>query len=321
MKEKDKKNKTLGALITATGATTGAAIGGHVGIKKMKKVYKKSEEIGKKTSENIDKMGKDVDALIRLRKDPDISKNPEMVKGIDKRLQEKMERIDNDILRYDNTTKKTIKMGNKKFWKSLGTGAAIGAGVGFGVAVGAKAIKKHKNKDMEKKYSVLMTEEELRIFSRHTPKNLEKYKELTDKEIKDMSDGELDYYIDSEADKASRNENRYIRKKFPKYLAVGAGSGAAAGALLAGKGARIGGGAYGAMLGGVAGAVGASYRGSKKAQEEGHSRDTKSRKLAARADKIRGGNSYIRMKEREDRIRQQQLDAQRNQAILAAALR
>lgn len=318
MKKDDKK-----AIIatTASGALVGSSVGSLVGQLKSNKIYKEANKKSMENSKNFDKISKELDSLVRLREDPDISKNPEISKGLDKKIKDKLKTMDDTILKHDKLAKETNKMVNKKFWKSLGIGAAIGTGLGIGAVAGVKAIKKHKNKkDMEKKYSVIMTEDELRLFSRHTPKNLEKYKDLTDEELKELSEGELDYYIDSEADKAGRNTQRYINKKLPKYLAIGAGGGAAAGALLS-SGSRVGGGLYGALIGGMAGGIGAAYRGSKKASQEGHSRENRTRKISSKADRVRGGNSYSRMKEREDRLRQQQLDAQRNQAILAAALR
>ena len=159
-------------------------------------------------------------------------------------------------------------------------------------------------------------------YSRHTPKGLEEYKhtKLSDKEIKRLSEGEIDDMIDEDASRATRNEDRYVFKKLPKYLAAGIGTGTAAGAILGGKGGRLHGAAAGAMFGTMAGTVGAAARGSKKAKEEGHSREEISKKAARRVDKVkRNGNAYSRMREREDRRIQQQLDRERNAALWSNA--
>ena len=163
------------------------------------------------------------------------------------------------------------------------------------------------------RYQLLMTEDELRLFSRHTPEDLEEYlhNKLTDKELKKMTDGEIDELIDSEARKATRNTNKYVGKKLKKYLLTGGLGGAVLGGAVGGAG--------GALLGGLGGTVigvsGAQLRGSMKAAEEGHGRRHISGKTAIRADKARGGNSYARMREREDRLIQQQLDRERNAAL------
>ena len=182
-----------------------------------------------------------------------------------------------------------------------------------------------------KYYNVLLTEDQLRFFSRHTPSNLEdyQYEKLSDKEIKKLSDGEIDDLIDTDAETADRNTDRYINKKLPKYLLTGAGVGAAAGSLLSGKNNRVSGAVLGGLLGAGAGAAGATMRGISKAGEEGHSRDIVPRKAARRIDRIRKkGNAYQRMKEREDRAIQKELmrekliaDYDRNAALWANALK
>ena len=61
----------------------------------------------------------------------------------------------------------------------------------------------------------------------------------------------------------------------------------------------------------------AQHKGTATATEEGHGRHSVSKKVAIRADKARGKNSnaYARMREREDRRVQQQLDRERNAAL------
>lgn len=160
-----------------------------------------------------------------------------------------------------------------------------------------------------------------KLFSRHTPNNLEKYEhtKLSEKELKRMSDEEIDDMIDEDADRASRNTNKYISKKLPKYLAAGTVAGMTAGSLLGGKGKRLSSAAVGSVLGTLVGTAGAHVRGSQKATEEGHGRKEISRKAAKRADKVKGGNAYTRMKEREDRRIQQSLDRERNRALRSNA--
>lgn len=163
-----------------------------------------------------------------------------------------------------------------------------------------------------------MTEEELALFSRHTPNDLEEYEHtrLSDKELKRLSDGEIDDLIDEDSERATRNTRRYISKKLPKYTAAGAGAGIAAGALLGGKGGRMAGAGLGSLAGALIGASGAYGRGTQIATEEGHGRKEVSKKAARRADKAkRNGNAYARMKEREDRRIQQELDRERNRAL------
>mgnify|MGYP003511529098 CR=1 FL=1 len=55
-----------------------------------------------------------------------------------------------------------------------------------------------------------------KLFSRHTPKGLEKYKDLKKEEIEKMSNQEKFDFLDKEYDKAGRNEFRYAKKKAKK---------------------------------------------------------------------------------------------------------
>ena len=52
-----------------------------------------------------------------------------------------------------------------------------------------------------------------KLYSRHTPDNLEKYKDLSEEEIKKMTRGQKLQYLEDEYEKAGRNESRYIAKK------------------------------------------------------------------------------------------------------------
>ena len=57
-----------------------------------------------------------------------------------------------------------------------------------------------------------------RLYSRHTPKDLEEYRDLSEKDIKKMSNQEKFDFLDDEYDKAGRNEFRYGKKKFKKQV-------------------------------------------------------------------------------------------------------
>ena len=52
-----------------------------------------------------------------------------------------------------------------------------------------------------------------RLFSRHTPKNLHKYKNY---DLENMSKGQLLRALEEEDEIAARNTNRYIAKKIKK---------------------------------------------------------------------------------------------------------
>lgn len=104
---------------------------------------------------------------------------------------------------------------------AAGLGASFEAGVAGSVAAGINYHNKKKKKEMM--YSVLMTEDELRWFSKHTPEDLEEYHydKLTDKDLKGMTEGEIDELIESEANKATRNTNKYIKKRLKKNMIAG----------------------------------------------------------------------------------------------------
>lgn len=168
-----------------------------------------------------------------------------------------------------------------------------------------------------------MDEEELYMFSRHTPKNLEKYKldELSDKDIKKLRDGELYALLDDDIEASDRNESKYVAKKLPKWAGAGAALGAGIGALASPKGSKGIRALQGGLAGGFLGALGGTARGSSKAAKEGHNRSSVSRRLSRKIDKVRGSNLYKDIKESEERRLQRALDSERNAAIWANAMR
>ena len=153
-----------------------------------------------------------------------------------------------------------------------------------------------------------------REFSRHTPKNLKKYK---DYDVENMSKGQRLQALEEEDNTAAKNTEKYAWKKIKKHAGIGAGGGAIIGAALpTGVGAkeRLIMAGTGALLGGTLGLVTGDARGRKKAREEGHDRDDRTRKLARRMDEVarkKGqdddyeyrNNDRIRMRKAEEAAR------------------
>lgn len=159
-----------------------------------------------------------------------------------------------------------------------------------------------------------------KLYSRHTPDNLEKYKDLSEEEIKKMTRGQKLQYLEDEYEKAGRNESRYIAKKAKKWGLAGALAGASAGyALGKGSGALAGG-----LYGGVAGFGFGGLRGSSKAKKEGHDQEKislkKSRKLDEVARKMKQDDDYEIYTKGMIRGKNTERDAKqaRNLALLAA---
>jgi hypothetical protein len=114
-----------------------------------------------------------------------------------------------------------------------------------------------------------------KLFSRHTPKGLEKYKEPSEKDIEKMSNKEKFDFLDKEYDKAGRNEYRYAKKKAKKHGIVGGIIGAGMSSYSSrntSKGNRLASAAIGAVGGGLVGGIYGYNRGEGKAREEGHDR-------------------------------------------------
>ena len=159
-------------------------------------------------------------------------------------------------------------------------------------------------------------------FSRHTPKNLEKYTEYTDEDLDKMTKGQKLRAREEEDEKAERNTKKYIYKKFKKYIPIGAASGAALG-LLAPKGAKGIVALQGGLVGGVLGAAGGAWRGSSKAKKEGHDRDDRSIALARRIDERARANGRddddyeYRVK---DKIRQRRTEETARRAEINSAM-
>ena len=123
-----------------------------------------------------------------------------------------------------------------------------------------------------------------RIFSRHTPKGLKKYKEYYDEDLDKMTRGQKLRALEEEDETANDNTKKYIYKKLKKYVPIGAGVGALGGALLAPKGGKVLMGIQGGLVGGVLGGAAGSLRGEYKAKKEGHDRDKRTLRLARRFD-------------------------------------
>ena len=122
-------------------------------------------------------------------------------------------------------------------------------------------------------------------FSRHTPSNLEKYRNISDEEIKKMTRGQKLRYLEEEDEKAGRNEERYKFKKGKKWGIAGAATLGSLGALSSRKG-KVGAAIYGAAFGGLLGTAMGRARGSEKAKLEGHDRDKITLKNSRRFDDI-----------------------------------
>lgn len=124
-----------------------------------------------------------------------------------------------------------------------------------------------------------------KLYSRHTPKDLEEYRKVSDKEIEKMSRGERLRYLEEEDEKAGRNEERYRSKKAKKWGIAGAATLGTLGAI-ASKKSKVGAAIYGGLTGGAIGSIIGQGRGSEKAKKEGHNRDKITLENSRRLDKI-----------------------------------
>ena len=124
-----------------------------------------------------------------------------------------------------------------------------------------------------------------KLYSRHTPKDLEEYRKVSDKEIEKMSRGERLRYLEEEDEKAGRNEERYRSKKAKKWGIAGAATLGTLGAI-ASKKSKVGAAIYGGLTGGAIGSIIGQGRGSEKAKKEGHDRDKITLENSRRLDKI-----------------------------------
>lgn len=138
-----------------------------------------------------------------------------------------------------------------------------------------------------------------RLYSRHTPKDLEEYRDLSEKDIKKMSNQEKFDFLDDEYDKAGRNEFRYGKKKFKKHGAIGSivGAGLASHASRgASKSHILTSGIVGGVGGGLVGGYYGYLRGENKAREEGHDRfkilEENAKKLDKANEKKKGRKIY-----------------------------
>lgn len=134
-----------------------------------------------------------------------------------------------------------------------------------------------------------------KLYSRHTPKGLEKYRKLSDEEIEKMSRGERLRYLEREDEKVGRNEERYKSKKGKKWGIAGAVALGTLGAL-ASKKSKVGAAIYGGLTGGAIGSIIGQKRGSEKAKKEGHDRDKitleNSRQLDKTARRLNQADDY-----------------------------
>lgn len=133
-----------------------------------------------------------------------------------------------------------------------------------------------------------------RLFSRHTPKNLIKYKNYDDEDFEKMSRGDKLRALDLEDSTANKNTSKYIIKKIKKHGSIGAGAGALIGAGLTGKGNRAAGAVLGGLNGGLVGLMTGTLRGDYIAGKEGHNRDKRTLALARKIDR------YEKSKGRDD---------------------
>lgn len=125
-----------------------------------------------------------------------------------------------------------------------------------------------------------------RLFSRHTPKGLIKYKNYNDEDLEKMTKGEKLRAIEIEDATAAKNSDRYAIKKIKKHAGIGALGGAALGAALGRKGDRIPMALATGLVGGVTGVVTGDARGRYIADKEGHNRDKRALSLARKIDRF-----------------------------------
>lgn len=123
-----------------------------------------------------------------------------------------------------------------------------------------------------------------KLYSRHTPKGLKRYKEYKDEDFEKMTRGQKLRALEEEDETANSNTNKYIFKKLKKYIPVGAGVGALAGGVLAPKGFKTPAAIQLGLLGAGVGTIAGITRGDSKAKKEGHNRDDRTMKLARRMD-------------------------------------
>lgn len=161
-----------------------------------------------------------------------------------------------------------------------------------------------------------------KLFSRHTPKKLKKYKEYKDEDLDNMTRGQKLRALEEEDETAAHNTQKYVNKKALKWGLSGAGAGAATlGAIAAKtspKGSKLASTATaaltGTLAGGSLGTIIGAERGAKKATKEGHNRDKRTTKLARRMDdraRTRGqeddyeyqNNSRIKSRKAEEEAR------------------
>ena len=121
-----------------------------------------------------------------------------------------------------------------------------------------------------------------KLYSRHTPNNLEKYRDLSEEDMRKMSRGQKLNYLEDEYDKVGRNEMRYVAKKGKKWGLAGSIAGAGAGYALGGGAGAVAGGIYGGFGGLAIGGI----RGSIKAKKEGHDQLKISLKKAKELDRV-----------------------------------
>jgi hypothetical protein len=124
-----------------------------------------------------------------------------------------------------------------------------------------------------------------KLYSRHTPKDLEEYRKVSDKDIEGMTRGQRLRYLEEEDEKAGRNEERYKSKKGKKWGIAGAATLGTLGAI-ASKRSKVGAAIYGGLAGGAIGSMIGRARGSEKAKLEGHDRDKISLKNSRQLDEV-----------------------------------
>lgn len=122
------------------------------------------------------------------------------------------------------------------------------------------------------------------LYSRHTPKNLIKYKEYRDEDFDKMTKGQKLRALEKEDSDAQANTTKYGVKKLLKWGPAGAIALAAPAAVIAGKGHRFSGALAGGLTGAMIGSTIGYARGEHFARKEGHDRDRRSLRLARRMD-------------------------------------
>lgn len=150
-----------------------------------------------------------------------------------------------------------------------------------------------------------------KLFSRHTPKKLKKYKEYRDEDLDNMTRGQRLRALEDEDETAAENTGKYVNKKALKWGLAGAGTGVVAGGALS---RSVPGALALGLIGGTGGAAIGAIRGEHFADKEGHNRDKRTKKLARRIDdraRMRGqeddyeyqNNSRIKARKSEEEAR------------------